>query len=202
MSSKILRPVLLFSCAFIFGCSEQNGREISATAVAEAASDGSTTVRKATLEEKSELEADIQKRKAIDERFPGSPTPFGSPSERVTDVSVPGVLKLESGRIVRFDGVHCNEEAVGYLRQWLQGATVSVVVVATTQSTAQPIPAEVWAADTDLQTKGLATSPAYSNILETAITSGWCQVEATSTSKRIERYTALAQSFQHSAGAR
>jgi hypothetical protein len=202
MSSHIFRALLLLAFAPILGCNEQNGHEVSATAASDAFSDGSVTARKVTAREKRELEAEIQKQKAIDERFPGSATPFGLPSERVTDVSVPGVLKLEGGRAVRLDGVRCNEEAVGYLRRWLQGATVSVVTIATTESTSQPVPVEAWAADTRLQADGLAKTPAYSNILETAITSGWCQVEATPTSKRIERYAALAQAFQHPNGAR
>jgi len=164
-----------------------------------ASSDGSAKVRKATEREKAGLKESTEKREAVDARFPGSPAPWGSPSERVTDVSVPGVLKLKGGRSVQLDGIRCNEEAVGYLRRILQDNTVSVVVVPSVESPTQPIPAEVWSADTDLQSKGLATSPAYSNIIETAITSSWCQVEATPTSKHNERYAALAKAFARGA---
>ena len=197
MSSTTFMPLLLLTCALNFGCSERSEHEISASATAETSSDGSVKVRKSTANEKARLDGDIQKRKQVDDRFPGSPTPWGSSSERVTDVSAPGVLRLAGGRIVQLDGIRCNEEAVGYLRRMLQDSSVSVVVVTSGESTTQPIPAEVWTADTDLQTKGLAIAPSYSNIVETAITSGWCQVEATRTSKHNERYSALAKAFQH-----
>lgn len=139
----------------------------------------------------------MKKLKAINVRFPSTPSPIGAPSERVTEISVPGILKLEGGRRVRLDGIRCAEEAVGNLRRIMQGDTSSVVVLASGASATQPIPAEVWLVDR------LSTSQAaYSNVAETAITSGWCNVETTSTSKQNERYAALAEAFQPSSAAR
>ncbi len=203
MSSTTFKFLLLaLGCALTMSCRERDTNEVSVAATTEASSEGSVKARKATATEKARLEEDNQKIKAIDERFPGSPTPWGSASERVTDISVPGVLKLAGGRSVQLDGIRCNEEAVGYLRRILQDDTVTVVVVPSGGSTTQPIPAEVWSADTDLQSMGLATSPVYSNIIQTAITSAWCQVEVTPTSKHNERYAALAQAFQRASSAR
>jgi hypothetical protein len=187
---------LALGCVLILGCSRQGSGEISATAAAVAVPDGSVQSRQATAREKAELDEAIRKEKTIDERFPGSPTPWGSASERVTGVFVPGVLKLAGGASVRLDGIRCDEKAVGYLRRILQEKAVSVVVLPAKGVTTQPVPAEVWSVDTDLQRQGLATTPSYSNVVETAITSGWCQVEASPTSKHNERYAALAQAFQ------
>jgi len=188
--------MLLLGCTLTLGCGSQSGHEVSATAAAEASSDGSVQSREATTREKAELDEIIQKKGAINERFPGSPTPWGAASESVTDVSVPGVLKLAGGRSVQLDGIRCDEKAVNYLRRILQGEAVSVIVLPAEGATTQPIPAEVWSADNDLQRQGLAKSPAYSNVVETAITSGWCEVVASPTSKHNERYAALAQAFK------
>ena len=188
--------MLLSGCVLGVGCSQPGSQEISATAAAVASSDGSVQTREVTARERAELDEAIRKGKAIDEHFPGSPTPWGSASERVTDVSVPGVLKLVDGRSIRLDGIRCDEKAVGYLRRILQDKGVSVVVVPAEGVTTQPIPAEVWSVDPDLQQQGLAKSPSYSNIVETAITSDWCVVEASLTSKHNERYAALAKAFQ------
>ena len=188
--------MLLLGCVLGAGCGPQDRQEISATAAAVASSDGSVQTREATARERAELEEAIKKGKAIDERFPGSPTPWGLASERVIDVSVPGVLKLVGGRSIRLDGIRCDEKAVGYLRRILQGKGVSVVVLPAEGVTTQPIPAEAWSADTGLQQQGLAKSPSYSNVVETAITSDWCQVQVSPTSKHNERYAALAKAFQ------
>ena len=189
--------VLLFCCALTLGCSPQDDHEIFATAAAEASSDGSVRTRQATSREIAELNEGIRKRNEIDKQFPGAPTPWGSASERVSDVFVPGVLKLAGGRSVQLDGIRCDEKAVGYLRRILQeDASVSVVVLPAEGVTTQPIPADVWSADTDFQQQGLTKGPSYSNVIETAITSGWCQVEASPTSKHNARYAALAHAFQ------
>jgi hypothetical protein len=203
MSSKYLGLFLLVTWfALVVGCGRRDAHEMSATAAAEASADGSVQVRKATAIEKASLAEDIAKRKTIDERFPASPTPWGAAGERVVAVSVPGVLELEGGRKIQLDGIRCNEQAVGYLRRVLQGDTTSVVVVTADASAGQPTPAEVWTADTDLQLKNLATGPSYSNIVEAAITSDWCKVETSATSKRNERYAALARAFQPTSSAR
>jgi len=121
--------VLLFCCALALGCRPQDDNEISATAAAEASPDGSVRTRQATSREIAELNEGIRKRNEIDKQFPGAPTPWGSASERVTDVFVPGVLKLAGGRSVQLDGIRCDEKAVGYLRRILQeDASVSVVL--------------------------------------------------------------------------
>lgn len=205
MPSRIaLVSLLLLGCAATLGCSEpqRDAHEISAGAATQASSDGPANTRAATASEQGELEAAIQKRKSVDAQFPASPVPWGAPGERVTDVAVPGVLTLAGGRRAQLDGIRCNEQGVDYLRRILQDDGVTVVVVPSAQGTAQPVPAEVWSADSDLQSKGISTSPAYSNVIETAITSAWCQVEATPSAKRNARYAALAQAFGNGRSAR
>jgi len=194
--------LLLVGCIATLGCSERTNREITASAAAEVSSDGSVKVRKATASEKTRLEEGIKRAEAIDERFPGSAAPRGAPTDRVTEISVPGILKLQSGRSAQLDGVSCNEEAVGYLRRMLEGSNISVVILPSVETTTQPFPAEVWSIDSELQVKGITAGPGYSNIVETAIKSGWCKVEATPTSKHNDRYAALAQAFQNPPSAR
>jgi hypothetical protein len=130
----------------------------------------------------------MARHEAIDARYPGSQTPLGARSERVLEVSVPGILKLESGRTVRLDGITCNAKAVGYMRRVLFDHGVTVVVLPSTNSQTSPVPAEVWMVDKSFQD---ATS--YQNINETAITSHWCEVKTSSTSKYNARYAALAR---------
>jgi len=187
---------MLLACALIVGCSDRGAGDLSVSATTEASSDGSVHVRKATAAEKDQLEKHRKIRQAIDERFPGAQAPIGAPSERVSEVSVPGIIKLESGTIVRLDGIRCAEEGVTYLRRMLQDSTTSVIIFPSGDLTSQPTPADVWMVDQ------LSSSQAYSNLAETAITSGWCNVEPTGTSKHKERYAALAEAFQHPPTAR
>ena len=191
------RLFLLVICVLFVGCSEREDHQISATAAATALPDGSVQVRDATARERASLEKTVEKREEIDKRFPGSPVPRGAPSEHVIEVSVPGVLKLRDGRSVQLDGISCNEKAAGYLRRLLQEDSVSVVVLPSGEATTQqPIRAEVWSVE------NLTVGPSYSNVVETAITSGWCELAPTLTSERRDRYIALAQAFQHPASAR
>lgn len=205
MSFKVIAPwliVLVGSCAFVVGCEKQRSIEVSAGITAEASSDGPTVVRKPTRQEVAGLNEVIAKREAVNARYPGSQTPWGASSERVIEILVPGILELQDGRRVRLDGVRCGEKAVGYLRRALQDETTKVAFLPSVESHTDPIPAEVWSVDTDLQAKNLATGPSYSNVTETAITSGWCEVEATATCKHNERYAALAKAFSTAAAAR
>ena len=199
MSSKDFRAAyLLLFAAFtaLLGCSQQREAQISASATAVSMPDGSTQTRKSTAREKASLAEDLAKVEAINAQYPGSQTPWGAPSERAVQISVPGTVELQSGKKVRLDGIRCDEKAVGYLRRMLLDETISVIVIPSREDAAQPVPAEVWSADKELQNKGLVKSPAYSNVTETAIKSGWCEVEATQTNKHNERYAALAKAFQ------
>jgi len=184
--------LLALVCVVSGGCTRQDSQGLKNDSAP------SIHVREITADERARIDMDIKKGEAVDAQFPGSPIPWGAPTVKISQVVVPGILKLASGKRVQLDGVRCNEQAVSYLSRVLQGSTVSVVVVPSDESrSSEPIPAEVWSVDDTLQLKGLTTTPSYSNIVETSITSGWCHVEATQTCKRNERYAALARAFQH-----
>ncbi|HET6912519.1 MAG TPA: hypothetical protein VFH71_04125 [Rhodanobacteraceae bacterium] len=189
---------LASACVFVAACGEQHNSEFSASATAEQLSNGSVKIRSSTSGEKADVEEAIKKRDAIDSRLPGSSIPLNAPSSRVTEVTAPGILQLADGRKIRLDGIRCeNTAAIGYLRRILRDKSVSVIFLPSGQKIS-PIPAEVWMVDTGVQSA--TSSPAYSNLNETAITSGWCQVEATPTSKHNARYAALAKAFQGASG--
>jgi hypothetical protein len=192
---------LLLCGALIVGCEKQHSIEPTASATAEASEDGSISVRSSTPQEVARLQNDIAKREAVDARYPGMTAPKGAPSQRVTNIVVPGILTLDDGRTVKLDGVRCDSQAVGYLRRVLMRDGDSVVVIPTAESTGEPIPANVWSMAM-IKLDGSVPSPSYSNPIETAITSGWCKVEATPTCKYNERYAALAEAFQAAAASR
>ena len=180
--------LLLCTCALSAGCKEQNNVTLRGSAAVEASPKGTITTSTPTSVEIANLQRNMAKHEAIDVRYPGSQTPLGVRSERVLEVSVPGILKLESGRTVRLDGITCSAKAVGYMRRVLFDHGVTVVVLPSSNSQTSPVPAEVWMVDKSFQD---ATS--YSNINETAITSHWCDVKASATSKYNARYAALAR---------
>jgi len=197
------RPLLIFLLAACSaGCTQQRETELAASATAETLPDGSIQVRKSTALEQSRVEDDAAKIRALDARYPSAPTPLGAPTERVTQISVPGILQLDDGRTVRLDGVRCDSKAVDYLRRLLSGEGVSVVVMPSGENLGEPIPADVWSVSTIQLEEPKRTSQSYSKPIETAITSGWCEVEATPTCKYNERYAALAAAFHAPAGAR
>src|SRR6185312_1247849 len=191
MSFKVIVSSLIAfvaMCALVVGCQKQGSTEISASAAAEASTNGSISVRNATPQEVANLSESSAKIEAINARYPGSQTPWGKSSERVIGITVPGILELQSGRKVQLDGIRCGEKAVGYLRRLLQDDTTTVAFLPSVESQSEPVPAEIWSVDTNLLAKKLTTGPSYSNVTETAIKSGWCQVEATPTCKYNERY--------------
>ena len=205
MSSKLIAIsliVLIGICALVVGCEKPGNVEVSASAAAEASSNGSVSVRKPTPRELASLSEITAKIEAVNARYPGAQTPWGVSSERVIGISVPGILEFQNGRKVRLDGIRCEEKAVGYLRRLLQDETTTVAFLPSVESQVEPVPAEVWSVDKNLQVKSLASGPGYSNVTETAITSGWCQVEATPTCKHNERYAALAEAFHVATTAR
>ena len=189
--------VLLFAvctCALIAGCKEQRSFKLTASAAAEASPGGAITTHAPTSKELAGLKNDIAKREAIDARYPGSQVPRGLQSKGVVAVSVPGILQLADGRRVRLDGIRCDKKAVSYLRRVLQAKDVTVAVLPSANSHANPTPAEVWVVEGSSQLQSI-TGPSYSNINETAITSRWCKVEATPTNPHNARYAALAKAF-------
>lgn len=185
-----------YLCGITAACDNQNGREISSSATAELTPAGSVRIRSPTNVEEMAVEMATKRREAVDARFPGSAPPWGMPSERVVRLDAPGILQLEDDRKVRLDGIRCDERGVRYLRRVLFDTTVSVVVLPSDGSKITPIPADVWTVDTDLPQKGHASSRSYSNLIEGAITSGWCKVEQTATSRHNARNAALAKAFQ------
>ena len=205
MASKLIAPslvILVGTCGLLAGCEKHGKVEVSASAAAEAASDGSVSTRKPTPQELASLNEITEKIGAVNAQHPGTQTPWGASSERVVEISTPGILELQSGRKVRLDGIRCDERAVGYLRRVLLDETTTVAILPSVEGQAEPVPAEVWSVDKNLQVKNLAASPSYSNLTEAAITSGWCQVEATPTCKHNERYAALFAAFHAATSAR
>jgi hypothetical protein len=190
---SMLLILLVFTSALEVACNTQHS-ETSFTDMATMPS--ARDYAKKPIVEKAKVLQQIRTRNLIDKRYPGDPIPWGVPSERVAKVMIPGILDLEDGRRVRLDGIRCDERAIHYLSRLLQDPSVSVVVLPSTPNKISPIPADVWMVDDDLQLKGVTISPTYSNLIETAITSGWCDVQATATSKYNARYAALAKAFQ------
>lgn len=172
-------------CALLMACSGEHDEQITAVAVVSNQSDGTTQTLKPS---DRQLQRISKTTEAVDSLHPRSDPPFDAPSKSVAHVTVPGVLKLVDGTNVIMDGVRCEKQGVEYLNRVLMDKSISVIVIPSVEGSAEPVPAAVWTRDQDL-------GPSYSNIVETAITSGWCAVEATQTCRHNARYAALAEAF-------
>ena len=188
---------LIVACSAVaVGCTRHADPEIAASAAADARPDGSIVDRESTAAERTSLKGTVEKHETVDAQYPRPQPPYGVPTQKVVRVSVPGLIQLEGEHTVRMDGIVCDEQAISYLRRLLLDETVSVVVTPSAANLGEPTPADVWTVDSFLQTKDSNAPLSYSNPIETAITSGWCAVEATATCKHNDRYAALARAFQ------
>jgi hypothetical protein len=184
--------------AALTACDRNGSTESTAHATAVARSDGSVTVREATANETSRLSQSMETLRAVDAQYSRPEPPYGSPTQKVIQVSEPGILKLRDGTTVRMDGISCKGQGIEYLRRLLLDQAISVAVIPSTSTAGGDVPADVWIRDESSET----SRASYSNVIETTITSAWCAVEPTQTCRHNERYAALARAFQNDAVAR
>ena len=164
---------------------------ISGSATAERHSDGSVEVRETTSKEMARVDSSMSKLAAVDKRFPRPEIPICVPAVKALRVRPSGFVELSDGRVIRLDGVSCSAHGIEVLSRVLIGETTSLLVVPTAEASDQVVPADVWTVE-DLEDGNVS----HSSPAETALTSGWCDVESTSTSKHTERYAALVDAFR------
>jgi hypothetical protein len=180
------------------GCTSDH--EVSATVAAESNEQGQTKVRSPTAAERANLDETMRKMAQVDARFPRPPIPKNVPSDLPIGVTAPGIVELQNGRHIRIDGVSCSNQGIEILRRMMIDKTTRVIIIPSTSDPSKdPMPADVWTVDSFLQDKMPGAGLDYSNVVETAITSGWCTVEPTATSKHNERYAALETAFAREA---
>jgi hypothetical protein len=134
-------------------------------------------------------------RAAIDAKFPSPEIAIdGATLYRVAKVEGDGRLVLDKGLILKLDGIGCSTDGIGYISRLLTNPTARIAFSASSKDLTQPIPADVWLVDISSLQSG-QTTPSYSMLAETALTSGWCVPErstTSTTSTKYGRYVALA----------
>ncbi len=190
ISCLLLATIALASCSE--ATSERSPAELSGSATAEGDASGRVVVRQPSPEEFSSvrnLRAEID---YIDAEYSRSPVPtLNAPLYRVRSVKTDGQIALQDGNVVRMDGVDCSEEGIGYISRLLLADDVRVAFRPIRPDSTGATPAEVWMVDVSYLRSG-AHSPSYSLLAETALVSGWCVPDKTSSGVRHERYRALA----------
>ena len=197
--------IITYTCLLLllFGCNEGNKNDketqtISASATAVRKSDGTLEVRDSTKSETSKLDQNINRHSEINKNFP-LPWNFEDTAKlklhKIKSVSEQGVITLEDDTTLILEGVKCDSEAPNYIPKLLSSDTDRIAFIPSTDSEIKPTPAYIWHASLflmqDPDTKDFVTSPSYSSLNETVITSGWCVAEQTENNKLFERYRAL-----------
>jgi hypothetical protein len=193
----IISVCLLF---FVFGCSEGNkdDRDFSASATAIRKSDGTVEVRETSKSESKKLDQNMDRYKEIEKKYP-TPWSFEEISKlklhKVKSVNNQGVITLEDGTTLIIEGVRCKPENLGYIAKLLSSDTERIAFIPSTNAEIRPTPAYIWSVSLvlmeDPELKDFVTTPSYSSLNESVITSGWCEAEQTENNKYYERYLAL-----------
>ena len=152
---------------------------VSSTATAD--QNGNVQIRPATSSELSELGTTEGKIAAVDRRYPRPEIPKGVVPLRGARMLMPAIVEVADGRKFYLDGITCSAIGLVYLSRRMIDTETYLLVVPVHNSTDQPIAADVWIREeSDGQTS--YTSPA-----ETALTSGWCDVQPGTSSRRKDR---------------
>ena len=189
------KAITLFAVTLVVGgcyrsTDHADSKGASATATAEASSDGTIVTRAPTEEEMDSLNDHSAKREAVDQRFPPPPIPIHAPRVKATRMLATGDLLLEDGRTIFLDGIACTNQGVEYLGRIFIDPAASLIVVESGAGVDGRIPAEVWTVE-----KFDGGMEMYSFPAETGLTSGWCDPKRSPSSRRNERFAALAEAF-------
>ena len=197
-----MRSLTLF-CALaqlIAACHVNSGKSIATTyvaaATAEISNGHSVTTRAANADEKIEISSLAQQLLRVDSEFPPpAPPELSTPSYQVKDLTLDGVITLNTGLTIRLDGVHCSPIGFANIRRLATERTVRLAFVSSVGTSSQPIPSEVWLEIYTNQPRD-NTLVSQSMVVDTAIVSGWCTPFRTKTTQRYDRYLELEKLFQ------
>ena len=175
--------VSLFALAMIVsGCDDNHPLTATATV---ANVNGHLVEETTSAKDLERLKALTAKLAAIDEKYPPPQYDRKAQLYKVTGVRSDGVVLLDSGTALRFDGITCSPEGVDNISKLLLEASARVAFNAAGAGTS-PTPAEIWLVDVSEP-----TLRSYSIVSETALKSGWCKPEE-ATAALHPRYLALA----------
>lgn len=147
---------------------------------------GQVVAKQPSAEDLRRLEFLEAAAKDVDTQFPVPDTALGIPLFRVSSVNPDATLALQSGPVIKMDGVRCSAEGIRTIAQMFASDNdLRVGWVRSTTDDSTPIPVEVWLIE------GEPNSRSYSRLQEMAITSGWCKPDDSGPSKRHDRYLAL-----------
>jgi hypothetical protein len=178
----------------LVGCQQHEasqGSHVTATSTAVLNEEGNVRTRAPTQVEFAAVKASAEKLREIDRQFPRPAIPARISPAKATRMLPRAAIELTDGRAVRLDGIRCSPIGLKHLSRLILDPNVSLLVVPTGPASEQVVPAEVWTAET--LDDGLVT---YSLPAESALTSGWCDVEPTATSRHNDRYAALVAAFR------
>jgi hypothetical protein len=177
-----------FALVQLTACQQHDASQTGAS-VAAVDQQGNVHTREPTAEELARVQTSQDKIEEINRRFPRAEIPAGVSPSTAVGVLPTGAVELSDGRKVRLDGLKCSDAGLEYLARLLVDPNSSLLVVPTGQIKDGVVPADVWTLE---KLDGGALS--YSFPAETALTSGWCDVDP-SMSKQNDRYRSLVEAF-------
>lgn len=190
---RLFAHPLAILLTLLSGCdrhiSAQHSEVPTASSTAELDQNGNVRILQPTSAELSGLKTVEAKIAEIDRRYPRPEIPKGVLPSKAVRMLAPAIVELADGRRFRLDGVTCSATGLEYLSRRIVNPETAVLVVPLADSTDQPIAADVWT----LEESTGQTS--YSSPVETALTSGWCDVQTGSSSRHKDRYAALVSAF-------
>jgi hypothetical protein len=201
LTKTILLVISIATYVVMSACHSGNKDEVtneySASATALSVDGGKVAIRKASPDDAATMSTLANSLADIDARFPPPP----SPKEplvlyRAKVVQPDGVITMEGGPSIRLDGVSCSEIGIERIARLVTQDSARLAFLSSVDgASTMPIPSEVWLEDISYISAG-HPFPASSMIVDTALVSGWCTPLRTDTTKRFDRYVALASLFR------
>lgn len=170
--------------------SAQHPEDPTATSTAELDQNGNLRIRQPTSAEISGRKTVEAKIAEVDRRYPRPEIPKGVLPSKAVRMLAPAIVELADGRRFHLDGVTCSDTGLQYLSRLMINPETAILVVPLADSADQPSAADVWT----LEESTGQTS--YSSPVETALTSGWCDVQSGPSSRHKDRYAALVSAFR------
>jgi hypothetical protein len=192
-------------CGALFACQTKSEAppRYSVTSTAEAVDGQTPVVRKSTPEEVAAISMVEKSIADVDARFPPPSLPNPPlPLFQIEGIQADGVFSLKGGPLIKLDGVNCSENGIALITRLVSGDSVRLAFLPSVQGAPSPIPSEVWIVEDLSDGSSEHTLTASSMVVDTALVSGWCTPVRTSTTKRFDRYTALANIFRQKQAAK
>ena len=200
---KNLQPYTLIFLVCLFACSdssigtENNTRQMSATATATMSKDGEITTRDATTKEERNIEEFHKKVWKVESDYPGIKPPSINNLQNVKTIQNDGSIELEDGTLIQLAGCDCDKQATYYLNRVFVELGYQLLFVESGYRHNGRVFGYIWEVNLGSgqgeTNDGIPVGTSMSRINEAMILNNWCKPIEQPFHKYFDRYLAYSK---------